>query len=120
MAFGLGDLWLISRLKEQGYLSPTAAVIEIGAQQVNETLRKSSGDLEALGRLYGVLGPVPTLPIGTPGNHVLVGAPPARLIWQWLGVEYAAIDIDGSPGAIPLDLNYDDIPYHVYEENSAL
>ena len=51
MAFGLADLLLISRLKEQGYILPTAAVIEIGAQQVNETLRTSDADLEALGRL---------------------------------------------------------------------
>jgi hypothetical protein len=28
----------------------------------------------------------------------------------WLGFDYASIDIDGSPGSIPLDLNYDDVP----------
>ena len=34
----------------------------------------------------------------------------ARELWQWLGLEYAAIDIDGSPGSIPLDLNCDEVP----------
>lgn len=34
----------------------------------------------------------------------------ARELWEWLGFSYASIDIDGSPGAIPLDLNYDDAP----------
>ena len=42
--------------------------------------------------------------------HLDSKAPPARHFWQWLGFEYAAIDIDGSPGSIPLDLNYDRIP----------
>lgn len=37
----------------------------------------------------------------------------ARDFWTWLGFKYAAIDIDGSPGSIPLDLNYDSAPSHV-------
>ncbi len=37
-------------------------------------------------------------------------APPARELWTWLGFSYAAIDIDGSPGSIPLDLNFASAP----------
>ena len=33
-----------------------------------------------------------------------------RAIWRWLGVEYLAIDIDGSPDALALDLNCDAVP----------
>jgi hypothetical protein len=29
-----------------------------------------------------------------------------REFWKWLGFDYAAIDIDGSLGSTPLDLNY--------------
>ncbi len=41
---------------------------------------------------------------------MLAGAPLAREFWTWLGLNYASIDIDGSPGSIPLDLNYDEVP----------
>jgi hypothetical protein len=37
-------------------------------------------------------------------------APFARDFWISLGFDYAAIDVDGSPGSIPLDLNYDQVP----------
>lgn len=30
--------------------------------------------------------------------------------WLWLGFDYSSIEIDGSPGSIPLDLNYDNVP----------
>ena len=43
-------------------------------------------------------------------HQVLAGAPLAREFWTWLGLSYASIDIDGSPGSIPLDLNYDEVP----------
>ena len=37
-------------------------------------------------------------------------APSTRELWQWLGFNYASIDVDGSPGAIPLDLNFAETP----------
>ena len=40
-------------------------------------------------------------------EHQSSAAPSARMLWDWLGFEYAAIDIDGTPGSIPLDLNFD-------------
>jgi hypothetical protein len=42
-------------------------------------------------------------------NVLDVNAPWARQFWTWLGLSYAAIDIDGTPGSIPLDLNYDNV-----------
>ena len=44
------------------------------------------------------------------GRFSIQYAPFARDFWHWLGFQYAAIDIDGSPGSIPLDLNFDSIP----------
>jgi hypothetical protein len=40
-------------------------------------------------------------------EHLDAEAPSARPFWEWLGFNYAAIDIDESPGSIPLDLNVD-------------
>ena len=48
-------------------------------------------------------------PLNAPGGLDL-RAPLARDFWTWLGFGYVAIDIDGSPGSIPLDLNYDSAP----------
>ena len=54
--------------------------------------------------------PIPSKIVHGVLEHQEVTAPHARNFWHWLGLGYAAIDIDGSPDAIPLDLNYDDIP----------
>src|SRR5205085_2282669 len=43
-------------------------------------------------------------------EHLDAAAPMARDFWLWLRFDYAAIDIDDSPGSIPLDLNYDNAP----------
>ena len=111
MGFGLDDLWLVRRLKTQGLLSDPVAVAEIGAQQVNETILENSAELAALGEAFGIQSAPPSLAV-TPsdGNHPLAGAPMTRAIWRWLGVEYLAIDIDGSPDALALDLNCDAVP----------
>jgi hypothetical protein len=113
MAFSLSDLWLVTELKQKGYVPAGVAIVEIGAQQVDRSILASNGDLEELGRLFGVAAPLPRLTVGPsqPGN-CLAGAPMARQIWEWIGLEYAAIDIDGSPGSIPLDLNFDQVPEH--------
>jgi hypothetical protein len=37
-------------------------------------------------------------------------APYAKALWDWLGCPYIAVDIDGSPHALPLDLNFDEVP----------
>jgi hypothetical protein len=111
MAFSLPDLWLVQELKRQGYLPARGAIVEIGAQQIDRSILTSEGDLEELARAFGVATPPPTLVSGlaTPGNS-LAGAPRARLLWEWLGLEYAAIDIDGSPGSVAIDLNFDEVP----------
>jgi hypothetical protein len=111
MAIGQGDLWLLQRLRTQGLLPDPLAVAEIGAQQVNDTILENRADLTALGEAFGVRTPPPALDMAkSHDRHRLAGAPMAREIWQWLGVEYLAVDIDGSPGAIALDLNCDAVP----------
>jgi hypothetical protein len=53
---------------------------------------------------------VPTHVLPGGQEHLSSSAPLARPFYEWLGFRYASIDIDGSPGSVPLDLNYDDVP----------
>ena len=104
------------KLREGGYLPDRAAVIEIGAQQVSNSVLRAMPDVEQLGRSFGVHSS-PPLPQPLPAEVGPDGyerqspqAPSARELWTWLGCSYAAVDIDGSPGAIPLDLNFANVP----------
>ncbi|HWB48005.1 MAG TPA: hypothetical protein VG651_02770 [Stellaceae bacterium] len=90
--------------------------MEIGAQQLTNSFLQATDKLERLGYLFGVLTPPPlpaprsTHMLASGLEHLAEDAPPARVFWTWLGFDYASIDIDGSPGSIPLDLNYDAAP----------
>jgi hypothetical protein len=83
---------------------------------LNNSLLEARSSVDALGLRFGAKG---IAPLGSPvQTHILDGklealspqAPYARELYEWLGFHYSAIDIDGSPGSIPLDLNYDDVP----------
>jgi hypothetical protein len=112
VGMGANTLPLLMKLKQQGHIANGSAVIEIGAQQLNDSFIKATGDIAAVGRMFGTLTPPPsfTWTGARSATDKLAGAPLAREFWTWLGLEYASIDIDGSPGSIPLDLNYDEVP----------
>jgi SAM-dependent methyltransferase len=109
---GASTLPLLMTLKRRGYIPNGAAVIEIGAQQLGDAFLNATDDIAATGRLFGITTPPPSFAWTGPrrDTNVLAGAPLAREFWTWLGLSYASIDIDGSPGSIPLDLNYDEVP----------
>jgi hypothetical protein len=109
---GASTLPLLMALKRRGYIPNGSAVIEIGAQQLDESFVGATEDIAAAGRFFGVTTPPPSFAWTGPRSdtNVLAGAPLAREFWTWLGLNYASIDIDGSPGSIPLDLNYDEVP----------
>jgi hypothetical protein len=117
MGLNAKDLELILRLKGEGYFPPgNANIVEIGAQQISNDVLKMPQLVEKMGREFGATQP---FSLAEPNqSHVVHGilehlspdAPFARDLWNWLGFGYASIDIDGSPGSIPLDLNYDSIP----------
>ena len=116
MGMSAGDIALLIRLREQGAIPDRAAVIEIGAQQLSNSTLRARAQVEKLGRLFGVQS-TPPLPAPVASEIDSVGyerlsadAPLSRSLWTWLGFSYAAIDIDGSPGALALDLNVDDVP----------
>ena len=112
MGMGASVLPLLMKLKQQGHIADGSAVIEIGAQQLDDSFIKATRDIAAAGRLFGAATPPPSFAWTGPrsATDLLAGAPLAREFWTWLGLDYASIDIDGSPGSIPLDLNYDEIP----------
>ncbi len=109
---GASTLPLLMALKRRGYIPNGSAVIEIGAQQLDDSFLAATEDIAATGRLFGLTTPPPSFAWTGPRSdtNVLAGAPLAREFWTWLGLHYASIDIDGSPGSIPLDLNCDDVP----------
>lgn len=117
MGVNTKDLELIIRLKNEGYFPGGATnIVEIGAQQISNDVLKAPAFIERLSREFGVSKPFDLAkPTETKILHGVVEhldpeAPFARDLWNWLGFGYASIDIDGSPGSIPLDLNYDSIP----------
>jgi hypothetical protein len=112
VGMGASILPLLMKLKQQGHIANGSAVIEIGAQQLDVSFIKATRDIAATGRLFGALTPPPAFAWAgaRSDTDVLAGAPLARDFWTWLGLNYASIDIDGSPGSIPLDLNHDEVP----------
>jgi len=116
MGVGWKDFDLIVRFKNEGYVRSNVAVVEIGAQQLSNDILRNRQKVRELGQAFGTTNnidlPGPTASVLTQGKmeHLDSAAPFARLIWTWLGFEYASIDIDGSPESIPLDLNFDDVP----------
>jgi hypothetical protein len=112
MGMGVGELEVVKHLKAAGYLSNGRSVIEIGAQQLEDSIFAASTELEGAKPLFGINTPPPAFARSadrSPDN-LMHGSPLARDLWKWLGFEYASIDIDGTPGSIPLDLNFDDVP----------
>jgi hypothetical protein len=116
MGISLKDVELLIRLRQQGYLPDRASVIEIGAQQMSNSVLRNSSEVVELGRLFGVQSapplpePLQTRTTPTGYESMSIDAPLARDLWTWLGFSYASIDIDGTPGSIPLDLNFSDVP----------
>jgi hypothetical protein len=116
MGLGSDAIELLIRLKQEGHIADRGSVIEIGAQQLANSFLEARERVDLAGRLFGASGSCP-LPAPRPTEivhgdleHLAADAPAARDFWMWLGFDYAAIDIDGSPNSIPLDLNYDSAP----------
>ncbi len=117
MAVNTKDLELIVRLKSEGYFAGTSnSIVEIGAQQMSNDILKLPDFIERMGSTFGVsqpfglAAPSQTVPLQGALEYLNPEAPFARDLWHWLGFRYAAIDIDGSPDSVPLDLNFDSIP----------
>lgn len=114
---GLNDdsIACLRYLKERGQLGQAKRVIEIGAQQLSDRFLAARTELDELGRLFGAgtrfrsSAPV-AVPPADAQALLRPDAPFARDFYQWLGYEYACVDIDDSPHSLPLDLNFDAAP----------
>ena len=113
------DLDVLIQLKNKEYIPNKGAVIEIGAQQISNDFLAAQAEINQIGKQFGAPLPHP-FPSPLPSGLVNGGceplhsdAPMAKLFWEWLGFDYAAVDIDGSPGSIALDLNFDSVPQNL-------
>src|SRR6266478_2288989 len=108
---GTPDINIVVKLQKLGFFHAERSIVEIGAQQMSGSMFANVDWIADCAEAFGVekrdfKGPS--------GGQIVHGevvaqdseAPSARDLWQWLGFKYASIDVDGSPGAIPLDLNF--------------
>jgi predicted O-methyltransferase YrrM len=115
MALSSSELQGLIFLRRSGTLSNAGLVMEIGAQQLSNGFLRESRKIKELQQLFGLNEPY-QLPAERPSvffndyELLAVDAPRSTDFWRWLGFRYSSIDIDGSPDAICLDLNYDDVP----------
>ena len=106
---GLGAAFLsdLIRLKRSGAIDGATRVIEIGAQQISDTLLERGDRLTELYGLFGHEAPF----LGNPGQGDFArNAPPSRDFWTKLGFNYCAIDFDGHRDSVAVDLNRDAVP----------
>jgi len=110
------NLQLIVSLGEQRYIKRNGRILELGAQQLSNSVLRSAELVRRAEIIFGATHrmTLPTLrpTVLSPGMVELLDndAPPARDFWISLGFDYASIDLDKSPGSIPLDLNYEQVP----------
>jgi len=121
MGLGSIEIRLLIKLKKAGHIAAGGSVIEMGAQQLSDSFLEAREELQQVAEVFAVKKPCPLpSPLKTDvllhGNfpHLSTEAPRSSLFWEWLGFTYASFDIDGSPGSIPVDLNYDDAPANIH------
>jgi hypothetical protein len=107
MALGSDAIDLLIRLKSEGLIAKRQSVIEIGPQKLANNFLAARDKIEEIGQLFAVSTRCPLLD-SKPTNiahgsleHLAAEAPAAREFWVWLGFDYAAIDVDGSPRKLP-------------------
>ena len=104
---GLGNVFLndLIELKQKGALDGATRVMEIGAQQISDSLMIAPGLPEAY-RLFGCTSPPVLTPVGT--ENFTKSAPSSAPFWSALGFARSAIDVEGD--AIRIDLNRGKVP----------
>lgn len=116
MAITCKELDILIYLKKNGYLNNHSSIIEIGAQQIANNFLEASDKLYEIADLFSInkMIDLPQLVKGHMAHglleHLKENAIHARKFWEWLKFQYTAVDIDGSPDSIPLDLNFDAAP----------
>jgi hypothetical protein len=106
MGLGTTALCIYNYLFKEKIYQPGGKVLAIGSEEY-DTKNPETDDLFIhIKNEYGKgIHPLNSV---DPENNRLKG--PAKLFYENLGCEYRSYDIDGRFGAIPFDLNYDDVP----------
>ena len=115
MGIGRTDVDMVVRLREQGFFAKDRSVVEIGAQQMSSNLFRDQAWIGRCSTAFQVAprefsGPSEAVLAHGATESLHANAPHARGFWHWLGFDYAALDVDGSEGSVPVDLNYDPAP----------
>lgn len=115
MGLGLPEVWAVDTLRRKGYFTGSPLFVDIGAQQMSGSMFDDKSWIGACAEAFNVQ---PRDFQGVRSGIIAHGdrealsaeAPPAADLWRWLNFDYRSVDLDGSPGAIPLDLNVDPCP----------
>ncbi|MGJ3259895.1 MAG: methyltransferase domain-containing protein [Rhodospirillales bacterium] len=101
MGITLNIVALFHQLAQTGAIQGAGKVMELGAQDI-----KCSGQEQAISRTIEAFGHT------VPGNDSLKAMASGRSdrFYKALGFEYACVDAGRYPGAVNLDLNFDDVP----------
>jgi len=116
MGYSSDLLNILIFLRGQGHFTRGMSVMEIGAQQLSNDFLAATAELDDVGKLFGVErtlslpAPESTYLVHGQLEHLSAQAPSSRDFWRWLGFDYAAIDVDGSPGSLAIDLNFESAP----------
>ena len=115
MGLGIQDVMIVAKLRKEGFFRGKSSIVEIGAQQMSGSMFENMSWRDHCAEAFGVEKRNFTGVASGPIVHGELGAlnaaaPPSRDLWNWLGFDYASVDVDGSPGAIPLDLNFAETP----------
>ena len=102
MAYGGTTFDILARLRREGVLSGVRTVMDVGTQEasVSSCPHYAATFLTEFGA-----GDVPAAELES-----LLAPRFVRPLWNRVGIDYHATDIDGQPGTLFLDLNFDDVP----------
>jgi SAM-dependent methyltransferase len=115
MGWSAADIEWISWLRQQGHFQGANAIAELGAQELSNELFDDQTALNGICRTFGAparnfLRPAPGT-YASPESNAVKKTVLARDLWEWLGFNYSHVALDGSAGAVSLDLNFDAIPH---------
>lgn len=112
---GIGSAVLVDLmdLRRRGALQHFTKVIEVGSQQLSNSLLRDTALLDELRTTFGGhafnFGEAQKAELIDGVEHLPDDAPPSRPLWEALGFQYSAIEFDGHRDSIPLDLNRDTV-----------
>jgi SAM-dependent methyltransferase len=114
MGWSAADIEAVTRLRKEGYFPGGNAIADLGAQELANELLGDQAVLREICHAFGA--PARNFLEPAPGTYAsrkssdANKAVAARDLWEWLGFNYSHVALDGSAGAVPLDLNFDAIP----------